>query len=401
MHAVGGIPGLYLRVAAPPTARSWIMRYSFEGRRRDMGLGSYPEVTLEEARELVREKRKLVRAGLDPLETRRDQKQASRLQNAKRLNFQKCLDEYLEAHEAGWKNIKHGQQWRNTLETYACPIIGKTPVCNIDTDMVVQILKPIWYTKTETATRVRSRIEQVLDYASVHKYRSGENPARWRGHLDKLLPKRSKVKKVEHHAALPYPEIAPFMVELRKLEGMGAKALEFAILTATRSGEVRGATWAEIDIDARLWIIPPERMKAEREHRVPLSDAALAVLQEIPHFGETDIIFQGMRGGPLSDATMTATLKRMGRAGLTGHGFRSTFRDWAAEQTAYPHEVCEMALAHVVGDKTEAAYRRGDMFQKRVLIMRDWAAYCNNVKPKGQVADMGEARAKKRKVKAA
>lgn len=395
MHAVGGIPGLYLRVSDPPTARSWIMRYSFGGRRRDMGLGSYPELTLEEAREMVREKRKLVRAGTDPLEHRRDLKQTARREDAKRVNFKQCMDDFLAAHEAGWKNVKHSQQWRNTLETYACPTIGKTPVAEVDTDLVVQILKPIWYTKTETASRVRSRIEQILDYARVQGYCSGENPARWRGHLDKLLPARSKVQKVEHHAALPYDQVGAFMVELRKQDGMGARALEFAILTACRSGEVRGATWQEINMEERVWIIPPDRMKAGREHRVPLTDNLLSILEEIPRFGESDIIFQGMRGGALSDATMTATLKRMSRTDLTAHGFRSTFRDWAAEQTAYPAEVVEMALAHTIGNKVEAAYRRGDLFEKRRLLMSDWSAYCNDATPKGQIADMGEARAKK------
>lgn len=403
MHAVGGVPGLYLRVSDPPTARSWIIRYSFDGRRRDMGLGSYGEMTLEEAREAAREKRKLIRQGIDPLDDRRSARIANRLARLKALTFDECAEAFLHDNEAGWKSSKHAQQWRNTLKTYASPIVGALPVKEIDVALVLQILRPIWGVKTETASRVRSRVEQILDWAAVNGYRDRnvENPARWRGNLDKALPRRSKVQKVEHHAALPYVEIAPFMVELRKVEGMGARALEFAILTACRSGEVRGATWSEIDFGARMWVIPPTRMKAGREHRVPLSDAAIALLEKIPRFGESGIIFQGMRGGQLSDATMTATLKRMGRSDLTGHGFRSTFRDWAAEQTAYPHEVCEMALAHVVSDKTEKAYRRGDLFQKRVGIMRDWAAYCNDTKPKGEIADMAEARAKKRKTKAA
>ena len=241
---------------------------------------------------------------------------------------------------------------------------------------VVKILEPIWNTKTETATRLRGRIESVLDWATVRGFRHGENPARWKGHLDKILPKPSKVTKVEHHVALPVDDIGAFMAELRKREGVAARALEFAILTAARSGEVRGATWSEIDLDSGVWIIPGERMKAGREHRVPLSEGAIKLLQALPRFGHTDLVFVAPRGGMLSDMTMTAVMRRM-EVDAVPHGFRSTFRDWAAERTAYPRDVAEMALAHTIGDKVEAAYRRGDLFEKRCRMMADWAAFCN------------------------
>lgn len=264
---------------------------------------------------------------------------------------------------------------KNTLATYASPLLGALPVAEIDTALVVKVLGPIWETRTETATRVRGRIEKVLDWATVSKYRQGENPARWRGHLDKLLANPSKVVKVAHHPALPWRDMGAFMAALRAQEGVAARALEFVILAAARSGEVRGATWEEIDLGAHLWIVPAERMKAKKEHRVPLSRSALALLKKLPREG--NLVFPGAREGKaLSDMSLTAVLRRMQRTGITVHGFRSTFRDWCAESTGFPREVCEHALAHSLPDKVEAAYRRGDLLDKRILLMQAWADYC-------------------------
>ena len=374
-HAVGGVPGLYLRVLGG--GRSWIYRYSFAGRRRDLGLGSYGDLTLAEAREAAREQRKLVLQRIDPIEARREQGDIRKAAYAGRFTFQQCINGYLEAHGDGWRNPKHRAQWRTTLENYACPTIGAMNVAAVNTALVLQILEPIWKTKTETATRVRGRIENVLAWATVRKYRQGENPARWKGHLDQLLAKPSKVSTVTHHAALPWREMGAFMMDLRKQEGVGAAALEFAILTAARSGEVRGATWDELDFEARTWTIPAGRMKAEKEHRVPLSDDALAVLDRMKECRLGDYVFSGMKEGmPLSDMSLTAVLRRMKRDALTAHGFRSAFRDWAAESTSYASQVVEMCLAHAIGSKVEAAYRRGDLFDKRARLMAEWAKFC-------------------------
>jgi integrase len=380
MHAVGGCRGLYLQCKNGGT--SWILRIMFDGKRRDMGLGSYLEVTLAEARDRCMEVRKVVRSGIDPLETKRQARQERQIAQAKAITFEECVNAYLEAHEDSWKNPKHRQQWRNTLEGYANPVFGKLPVGEVDTSLVMKCLDPIWKGKTETATRLRGRIEQVLDWATVRGYRHGLNPARWKGHMDKLLPAKGKIAKVEHHPALPYSLIGAFLSDLREREGIAARALEFTILTATRSGEVRGATWTEIDMDAAMWVIPAERMKMEREHRVPLSKPALALLKSMPRIEGTDLVFPGTKG-QMSDMTMTAVLRRMDRGDLTVHGFRSTFRDWASETTNYPREVAEMALAHAVGDKVEAAYRRGDLFAKRRRMMEDWAKYCGTHQGEG------------------
>jgi integrase len=376
MHAIGDPPGLYLCVNG---GASWIFRYSspLDGRRRDHGIGSYGDFTLAEARERAREQRKLVAQGIDPIETKRAQRDAVKAAAAKRMTFADCVTGYISAHGDGWKNAKHRQQWQNTLDTYAGPKIGTLDVGLVDTPHIMRILEPIWKTKTETATRLRGRIENVLSWATVRGYRRGENPARWKGHLSELLAKPGKVAKVEHHAALPYAEIGAFMEKLREHDGVGAAALEFAILTAARSGEVRGATWSEFDLHAQKWTIPGERMKAGREHVVPLSDAAAAIVRRMKKSRVSDYIFPGARDGmPLSDMTLTAVLRRMERGELTAHGFRSTFRDWAAEATAYPAEMAEMALAHTIGNKVEAAYRRGNLFAKRVRMMNDWAKWC-------------------------
>ncbi|MDD5387891.1 MAG: tyrosine-type recombinase/integrase [Gallionellaceae bacterium] len=380
MHAVGGCRGLYLQCKNGGT--SWILRIMVDGKRRDFGLGSYLDFTLEEAREKCALMRKQVRSGVDPVETKRRDRQERLVAKAKAITFADCVDAYLEAHEDGWKNPKHRQQWRNTLDTYAGPVVGRMSVSLVDTGLVLKILEPIWKTKNETATRLRGRIEKVLSWATTRGYREGENPARWKDHLDNLLAAPSKIQKVEHHAALPYREMGAFMASLQAMDGMGARALEFAILTAARSGEVRGATWSEIDLDSGMWIIPAERMKMEREHRVPLPGMALELLKALPRIAGTDLVFPG-RKGQMSDMSLTAVLRRMGRGDLTAHGFRSTFRDWAGDETNFPRELAELSLAHRVGDSTEQAYRRGDGLKKRIRFMEAWAKYCATTQREG------------------
>lgn len=378
LHFVGVVAGLALKVSVTG-ARSWILRATVGNRRRDIGLGGYPDVTLAGAREAARNARSKIKEGIDPVDDARAARSKLIAEAVSGILFDEAASKYITAHEAGWKNTKHASQWRNTLETYAYPVIGKMRAKDIQTAHVMQVLEPIWTAKSETASRVRSRIELVLDWAKVRGYRKGENPARWKGHIDKLLPKRSEVASVEHHAALPFREIGAFMVSLRKVEGMGARALEFAILTAARSGEVRGATWSEIDLEGATWTIPAERMKAKKEHRIPLADAALELLRILPRMVGTDLVFPSSRNEMLSDMTLSAVLRRMGRSDITGHGFRSTFRDWAGETTAYPREVIEHALAHRLKDKAEAAYQRGTLFDKRRKLMDDWAAFCAKV----------------------
>lgn len=371
--------GLYLQVSKTGT-KSWIFRFTRAGKQREMGLGPVHTIGLAEARAKARDCRALLLNGKDPLETRNSEKMAEALERAKMITFDQCASAYIAAHRSSWKNVKHGNQWENTLATYAGPIIGALPVASVDTGLVVKVLSPIWSSKTETATRLRGRIESILDWATVSKYRVGENPARWRGHLENLLADPSKLGRVEHHPALPWQELGAFMVDLRSREGIAARAVDFAILTAARSGEVRGATWSEIDIAGALWIIPAARMKAGREHRVPLSTAAIALLKNLTR--HDDFVFPGRaKGSALSDMSLTAVLRRMGRPDITVHGFRSTFRDWCAESLAnsFPREVCEHALAHSLPDKVEAAYRRGDLLEKRMLLMQVWANYCETV----------------------
>jgi integrase len=288
--------------------------------------------------------------------------------------FKECAEAYIKAHASTWKNDKHRQQWRNTLAQHAYPVMGSLLVRDVKLPHVLAVLEPIWGTTNETAVRLRGRIELVLDWATARAYREGLNPARWRGHLDKLLARPSKINNRQHHAALPVSEAGALMPRLRAAEGIGARALEFLILTAARSGEVRGATWAEIDRDARMWTVPAERMKAGKVHRVPLSAEAMALLDALPRLAGSDLVFPAPRGGALSDMTLTAVLRRMAVAAVP-HGFRSTFRDWAAERTNYPRDVAEMALAHTIGDKVEAAYRRGDLLEKRTAMMADWASF--------------------------
>lgn len=381
LYFVGGVAGLALQVSGAG-ARSWILRKMIAGKRRDMGLGGFPDVTLAGAREKARHIREQVDQGLDPIEDRRAKRSALAAERAKAMTFSQCVTAYLDAHSDSWKNAKHRQQWANTLDTYASSIIGTLNVASVDTGLVLKVLEPIWKTKTETASRLRGRIENVLSWATVRGYRQGENPARWKGHLDTLLAQPSKIQKVTHHTALPYGEVGSFMAELAKMEGISARALEFTILCAARSGEVRGATWAEIDLKAGAWIIPGDRMKAGKEHRVPLSNKSLKILKALSRGADTDLVFPGMKNNALSDMSLIAVLKRMGRGDLTVHGYRSSFRDWAAEQTAYPSEVVEMALAHTIGNKVEAAYRRGDLFDKRRKLMDDWAKHCGTATPR-------------------
>jgi integrase len=368
--------GLVLQVSSSGT-KSWIFRYKRNGRQKEMGLGSLRQVDLATARAKARECRNLLLEGRDPLEERRDAARARRAEAAKATTFDQCADAYIAAHRAAWKNQKHVGQWQSTLAQYASPLIGDLAVAAIDTSLVMKVLGPIWHDKTETAKRLRGRIEVILDWATVSRLREGENPARWRGHLDQLLPKPTRIAPVKNFAALPWKEIPEFMRALRAREGTAARALEFAILTAARSGEVRGAAWSEIDLAEKLWTVPAVRMKAGVEHRVPLSDAAIAVLKATTR--HSDLVFEGRKAGvALSDMSLTAVLRRMGRGDITVHGFRSAFRDWCAEAAGneFSREVCEHALAHRLPDRVEAAYRRGDLLDKRTRLMQAWADYC-------------------------
>jgi integrase len=384
--------GLFLQVSKYGS-KSWVFRFKANGRLREMGLGSVETYSLAEARERARACRKLRDEDKDPIEERNAARLQAKLEAAKAMNFEQCAERYIAAHKAGWRNPKHAAQWPSTLANYVNPILGALPVQTIDTALVMKAIEPIWNDKPETASRVRGRIESILDWAAARGYRQGENPARWRGHLDKLLPRKTSVRRVEHHAALPYPEIAAFIAELREQEGVAARALEFAILTAARTGEVIGSRWDEFDFAERLWTVHAARMKAGKEHRVPLSDAALAILKELPKVRHGDFVFPGGRAGrPISNMAMLMLLRRMGRDDLTIHGFRSSFRDWAAERTGFLAEVAEMALAHTISDKVEAAYRRGDLFQKRRQMMDAWAKFCAVPWATGRVVPLATAR---------
>jgi len=365
--------GLCLRVTGGGS-RHWVFRFMLSNRAHWMGLGPYPDVTLEEAREQALEARRKKRAGVNPIGERKLETIRARAT----LTFQQCADKYIASHRTGWKNSKHANQWTNTLSTYCGPVIGGLAVNEVDVALVMKILEPIWVIKAETASRLRGRIESILDWAAVRGYRQGNNPARWKGHLNNLLPKSSRVKRIVHHASLSYTELGAFMAKLSNQPGIGARALAFVILTAARSGEVRGTTWDEIDMTQKLWVIPGIRMKSGKEHRVPLSRSAISLLKEMKGQCRGDLVFPGRsEGRPLSDMSLIAVLHRMNRKDLTCHGFRATFRDWVSETTAYPREVAEMALAHTIGDKVEAAYRRGDLFTKRTKVMEEWDKFCN------------------------
>jgi integrase len=387
--------GLYLQVTAgrDGVTKSWLYRFVLDGKERRMGLGSFSDVSLAEAREKAGNARKHVKDGVDPIEHRRTMRAATALAKTKAMTFDQCRDAYITSHRSTWRNTKHAWQWNASLATYVTPFFGKVSVQDVDVALVTKALEPIWTTIPETASRLRGRIEVILDWAKVRGLRSGENPARWRGHLDHLLPRRSKVRKVKHHAALPYAEMASFMALLRDRSAIAAGALEFAILTAARTAEVLGARWDEIDTVQKIWTVPADRMKAGKEHRVPLSERALAVLNAMSKGRQTEYVFPGDRRATLSNTSMLMLMRRMNRGDLTTHGFRSSFRDWAAELTDFPSEVVEMALAHVVGSKVEAAYRRGDLFDKRRRLMDAWAEFCaKEPRERGKIVAVSGAR---------
>lgn len=372
-HAVGGVAGLYLYVSESG-ARSWVLRALIAGKRRHMGLGGFPDVPLVLAKDKARQAREAIAQGLDPILQRRTAASQLRASQSLEKTFKDAAESYIDAHSDSWKNAKHRGQWANALETYAYPVVGSLFVRDVAQEHILKILEPIWKTKTETASRLRGRIESILDWATVRKYRSGDNPARWKGHLDKLLAAPSKIQRVEHHRALPVNAMPKFMIDLHEREGTAARALEFAILCASRSGEARGACWAEIDLEAQVWIIPAERMKAGREHRVPLSRQAIHLLKSLPRLEGNNLVFPALRGAQLSDMSLTAVMRRM-EVSAVPHGFRSTFRDWAGELTDYPRDLAEQALAHTLESKVEAAYRRGDALEKRRQMMQDWADF--------------------------
>ena len=361
-------------------ARKWVLRFTINGKRREMGLGSYPDVSLATARAKASEYRQQAARGIDPIDARRAEPE-------KVPTFTTCAARYIRSHRHGWTNPKHARQWMSTMKTYARPVIGAKRVDAISTEDALKVLSPIWTTKTVTAKRVRGRIENILDFAAAHKYRDPLNPARWRGHLDKLLPKPSQVKTVTHHPAMPYTEVPAFMTELWNNGSLSALALRFLILTATRTSEVLQAQWSEIDLGAAIWTIPASRTKAKQEHRVPLSDAAMAVLEVLPRIGGNPYAFPGVRHGrPLSNTALLQLMRDMeygvngSRGDYVPHGFRSSFRDWSGEASNFPRDVAEMALAHVIENKVEAAYRRGDLFAKRSAMMRDWASFLGKTK---------------------
>jgi integrase len=369
-------PNLFCRIAVGGTA-AWVMRYRLDGRSRQMGFGSCTLITLNEAREMAHEARRLLAKGIDPLAERKAKKAQRKLDAAKAVTFQACAEAYIGAQRAGWRSAKHAGQWFATLGSYAYPVFGALPVQAVDTALVMKVLEPIWTTKPETASRLRGRIESVLDWAKVRGYREGPNPAIWRGHLSQLLPKLSKVHKVKHFAALAYKEVPDFMRELRGIEGFAARALEFTVLVAARTGEVRGARWCEINLADGVWTIPGSRMKSGREHRVPLSLRAIELLQALPRVERNDHVFAGeKRGESINDEIMLNLARRI-RPHVTVHGFRSSFRTWIAEMTGYPSEVAEMALAHTVGNAVEQVYRRSDLFDKRRRLMSEWSIFCS------------------------
>ena len=380
LHAVGGIDGLQLQVKSTG-ARSWILRVKIGDRRPDIGLGGYPDTTLEQARQRAREARELIRQGIDPRDTRRKAREALAAADAARLTCAKAAKLAHAARAPEFRNPKHAAQWIDSLESYAFPALGPLEVASITMQQILTVLEPIWKTKTETATRVRQRIEVVLAWATVNNYRSGPNPAAWKGNLKLALPAPAKLKTVTHHAALPWQEIGAFLPLLRARLSITARALEFAILTAARSQEVRLATWSEIDLEARLWTVPAAHMKAGRIHRVPLSDAAVTLLRALPRGAGEDLVFPGSRPGrPLSDSSMSKFLRELLASTpweAVPHGFRSAFTDWARSRTNYPEEVVELSLAHVNNDATRAAYARDELLPRRAKLMQDWARYCN------------------------
>lgn len=393
----------FLLQVTPAGVKSWVYRYTIHGRTRSMGLGPARKVAFDDVKKLSRKIRVLLDDGIDPLSERdrieqakanevarierikadeHQQQQAKAAEQARRMTFRQCAVAFIESHRSGWKSDKHAAQWSSTLEAYAYPVLGDKAVADVDVSMVKEVIEPIWREKNETASRVRSRLEKVLGWATVHGYRSGENPARWSGYLSEIFPKRSAVREVEHHPALPYAELPAFMQLLEKSNGIGSWVMRFLILTATRTTEARAAEWAEFDMERKLWEIPAARMKAKRPQRIPLSEAAMEILQEMKAFNDalavpSKYVFPGQKQGKHpSEAIMLALLKRIDRKDIVPHGFRATFRIFIAEQTTFPREVAEAALAHAIADKTEAAYQRGDYLEKRREMMDTWGAYC-------------------------
>ena len=373
LWAVGGVSGLYLHVNARG-ARSWILRVVVGDKRRDMGLGGYPDIGVADARQKAREARLKIEQGVDPILLRKQAKSELMALQATDKTFEQAAGEYIKIHADSWSNDKHRKQWESTLAAYAFPVVGKLSLRHIRQEHILKILEPIWTTKTETATRVRGRMESILDWAKVKGLRSGENPAAWKGHLDHMLPAPTRLKKIEHLTAVPVREMPGFMVKLRQAAGIAAQALEFLILTAARSGEVRGITWEEVSLDDALWIVPAERMKMKKEHRVPLSNRAVDILKSQPRIDGNPLVFPAPRGSQMSDATMSAVLKRM-NVDATVHGFRSSFRDWCGDYTNYPRDLAEQCLAHGADDPVEAAYRRGDALERRREIMNEWSKF--------------------------
>jgi integrase len=388
LYADGG--GLYLRVGRGG-AKSWCMRYMLQGKAREMGLGGLLKVSLADARRKAAAQRALLVDKIDPLERRQTENAARKIESARTMTFDDCASAYIKAHEVSWHNAKHRQQWQNTLAVYVSPKFGSVPVGKVDVGMAMKAIEPLWTAKPETAGRVRGRIEAVLDWAKARGFRDGENPARWRGHLSNLLPARTKVRAVRHHAALPYPEMGAFMADLQTREGTAAAALEFLILTAARTGEVIGARRSEIDFRAHVWTVPAERMKGKREHRVPLSSAAIKALERAKIEG-SEFLFPGTKSGQgLSNMALLKVLERMDQGDLTVHGFRATFKTWATECANFARDVVEAALAHVLEDKTEAAYQRGDMLEKRRRLMGAWAEFCGKRASAGTVVSLRQA----------
>ncbi|MGK2913907.1 MAG: tyrosine-type recombinase/integrase [Porticoccaceae bacterium] len=382
-HSVGGVPGLMLWVSESG-ARSWVLRVTAGANRRDIGLGGYPGVTLSQARQRAREVRESIWRGVDPIAARKAAKSALMADQVKAVTFADLAKEYVNKKAREFKTAKQRQKLETQLAKYAIPEIGKLVVGDISRAHVERVLRPIWEEKNETASRVRLHIERILDLAGVKGLRAGDNPARWKGNLALSFAAQAKVAPVTHLRALPVADMPAFMADLRAMEGMGARALEFAILTAARSGEVRGATWPEIDKDKALWTIPASRMKGGKAHRVPLTADALRVLAGLPRFAGSHLVFQSSRGTQLSDMTVSAVCRRMG-VDAVPHGFRATFRTWAQEFTSYPEEVVELALAHVNSDATRAAYARSELIDKRRLLMDDWARFCRHGAPGGDV----------------
>lgn len=404
MLPVGGVSGLYLQIT-PKGGKTWILRAAMGGRRAEIGLGGFPTVTLGQARDKARDARDKIERGIDPMAERKAARAALAASARQGLTFAEAVDKYLDAKLDAYRNEKHRYQWRATLEQLANPVLGKLPISEIAVQDVLQVLHPIWASKTETASRLRGRIESVLSWATVSGHRSGDNPARWAGNLKELLPAPSKVKAQGNQPALSLDDAPAWFAAIRAREGFGARAVEFAALTATRSGEVRGATWAEIDLERGLWVIPAERMKMGREHRVPLAPVALGLLKALPRLHGSELVFPSAKGGQLSDMTLSATMRRVHEAEIEAqrpgfvdrvnkrpavpHGLRSTFRDWVAERTQYPGEMAEVALAHRISNAVEAAYRRGDMVEKRRGMMAAWGDFLAGAKQAGKVVRIG------------